>query len=306
MRVSLVTSTELEGTGDDLDRPYLLDAFAAEGVDVSFDAWEDPSVDWDDRALIVVRSTWNYVERESEFRHFLDRLRDRPNVCNPVEVIEWNLHKGYLDDLALRDVPVVPTRFVDAPDQIAPAIASIDGEVVVKPAVSAGSRLTGRFAPGDPAASELAAAILDDRREVMVQPYLGRLDLDGEYAVIVIDGVVSHRCRKAQILEAGGNFVGGEYRELITPADPDPDLDPAAAAAADACRAIARERGWIGPADELLYARYDLTVDDDGAAVLLEAELFEPALFLPAGPDGAVALAKAVARRIRRTDPHDL
>ena len=299
MRVAFVTSRTVDGALDDLDRPFVDRAFTAAGIELVHLAWEDDAVDWFAHDLVVVRTPWNYVEEEPTFRRFLDRFRGAATFWNPVELLEWNIDKHYLVDLAAHGVPVVPTRYVDGSAAIDDALGAFDApELVVKPTVSAGSRLTGRFASDDPRAAALIGAILDDGRVAMVQPCLPAIDDEGEYAVIEIDGVVAHRARKAQILDVGGTFVGGEYRELITPADADPVLDRVSLLAADACRAIARQRGWLGVDDELLYARYDVARSPDGGAVLIEAELFEPALFMPAGPATADALAAACARRI--------
>lgn len=298
VRVAVVTTSDPDAVHDDLDRPFLEASSAGAGIDLVHCAWEDGAVEWDDFDLVVVRSPWNYVDEESRFRAFLRGHRASTRFQNPVPLIEWNIDKRYLVELAGMGVPVVPTTYVERVADIGDALASVGTvELVVKPTVSAGSRLTGRFAADDPAAALLAAAIIDGGRAAMVQPYLPSVDEEGEYAVIVIDGQVTHRARKAQILESGGTFLGGEYREVITAAEPDATLDRVASLAADACRDFARARGWIAPTAELLYARYDVA-RVDGGAVLLEAELFEPALFMPSGPASADRLVAAVLARV--------
>lgn len=300
-RIALVTSSTVHPVDDDLDRPHVDAAFGRLGVEVRHVPWEDASVDWDGFDLVVVRTPWNYVENERSFRAFLENFLSSARFENRAELIEWNIDKHYLLDLADVGVPVVPTAYVDRPAQIDDALAAVDApEVVVKPTVSAGSRLTGRFRMDDRRAAELCRAILDDGRVAMVQPCLSAVDVEGEYAVIVIDGVLAHRATKAQILDVGGSFVGGSYRERITPAEPDAGLDGVAMRAATACRDLARARGWLGADEHLLYARYDIARAGDGTGVLLEAELFEPALFLPACPATADLLAAAVVRRSRR------
>jgi hypothetical protein len=299
VRVAHLTSVDPEVVDHDLDRPFLEAAFTRRGIELVACAWEDGSVDWDGFDLVLVRSPWNYVEHEAAMRRFLARFASSSRFHNPVGVIEWNLDKRYLRQLAALDVPVIPTTYVESRHGLEDALAALTAtEVVVKPTVSAGSRLTGRFVTGDRRARDLAEAILDDGRSVMVQPYLTSVDTESEYAVIVIDGEIAHRARKAQILDVGGTFTGGEYRELLTPATPDADLDRVALHAASACRDLARQRGWLPDGEELLYARYDIARTDEGAAVLLEAELFEPALFLPVAPDTADVVAAAVERRL--------
>jgi hypothetical protein len=48
----------------------------------------------------------------------------------------------------------------------------------------------------------------------------------------------------------------------------------------------------------LQYGRIDLVVLPDGATALLEAELFEPALFVHVAPGAADRFAAAVAARL--------
>ena len=299
MRVAHLTSVDPDVVDHDLDRPFLEAAFAERGIELVACAWEDDGVDWDGFDLILVRSPWNYVENEAAMRQFLARFAGSSRFHNPVGVIEWNLDKRYLLELAALGVPVIPTTYVERAGELDDALSSVTAsDVVVKPTVSAGSRLTGRFSTGDRQAHRLAQSILDDGRAVMVQPYLTSVDVEGEYAVIVVDGEIAHRARKAQILDVGGSFTGGEYRELLTAAAPDPDLDAVALRAASACRDLARDRGWTVAGTELLYARYDIARTDAGDAVLLEAELFEPALFLPVAPTSADVVTAAVERRL--------
>ncbi len=64
-----------------------------------------------------------------------------PNLANAPEVVAWNVDKRYLADLAEAGVPVVPSRFF-APGE---RVSLPTGELVVKPAVGAGSVGAQRF-----------------------------------------------------------------------------------------------------------------------------------------------------------------
>ena len=80
------------------------------------------------------------------------------------------------------------------------------GEYVVKPSVSAGSRDTARFAPGE---EERAAALVErihaTGRTAMVQPYVHAVDHEGETALLFFDGVLSHAIRKGALLTPGAD-----------------------------------------------------------------------------------------------------
>jgi hypothetical protein len=220
-------------------------------------------------------------------------------IHNPVSLIEWNIDKCYLADLAVHGVPVVPTAFVQSIDEFQSAIASAGSkEIVVKPSVSAGSRLTGRFAFDDLAAEELAKRILSEGVTVMVQPFASRIDVQGEIGTVLFDGVVSHSFRKAALLAEGGALVGGEYREEITAIVAPDDVLAVVTIASTAATKIARERGWLAVNEELLYGRYDVVRLDDGSPALLEAELFEPCFFLPTDSESPRRFVDAVIRRL--------
>ncbi len=294
-----MTTVDLDAIHDDVDLPLQLIAFANAGIDLVQAAWEDETVAWDSFDLIVVRSPWNYVEKLDSFRNWLGDRRGLMTFHNPVELIEWNIDKRYLADLAHRGVPIVPTAFVDSIEEFRSAAQSFgSAEIVVKPSVSAGSRLTGRFLKGDRAAETLASAILANDLTVMVQPFAERIDAEGEIGTVLFDGLISHSFNKAALLAEGGQLVGGEYQEQISSVRTPDDVRAVVDAAANVVTEIARERSWISTHEQLLYGRYDVVRLDDGSPALLEAELFEPCFFLPTDVDAADRFVGAVIRRL--------
>ena len=299
MRVAFVTTIDQDAIHDDVDLPLQIVAFADSSIDLVQAPWEDRTIDWDSFDLVVVRSPWNYVDRLDEFRQWLDARRHMRTIHNPMSLIEWNIDKCYLADLAVHGVPVVPTAFVQSIDEFQSAIASAgSSEIVVKPSVSAGSRLTGRFAVDDPSAEELVSRILSEGVTVMVQPFASRIDVQGEIGTVLFDGVVSHSFRKAALLAEGGALVGGEYREEITAIVAPDDVLAVVTIASTVATKIARERGWLAVNEELLYGRYDVVRLDDGSPALLEAELFEPCFFLPTDSESPRRFVDAVIRRL--------
>jgi hypothetical protein len=68
----------------------------------------------------VVRSPWDYTQRQAEWLAWLDSTVDRtpPTGGGPVflpdaATLRWNGHKRYLLDLERRGIPVVPTRLLE-------------------------------------------------------------------------------------------------------------------------------------------------------------------------------------------------
>ena len=114
-RVALATC-HFKPTLDD-DGPALLAALAAAGVDASVEVWDDTHVDWSSYDLVVVRSTWDYIERREEFLAWAVTV---PRLANPAGVLAWNTDKRYLADLPDAGVPVVPTVFVSPGEPFVP------------------------------------------------------------------------------------------------------------------------------------------------------------------------------------------
>ena len=281
-RIALATCRELPA-GDE-DSSVLLAACSAAGLDAEWLVWDDAAVDWSSYDLVVIRSTWDYVPRRDDFAAWAASV---PRLANPAAVVDWNTEKTYLRDLAEAGVPTVPTRWLEPGDEV-PGDVTGGGEVVVKPAVSAGAKDTARYGPADgERAAAHAARLLADGRRVMVQPYLAAVDEVGETAVMHVGGAYSHAIRKSALLRAGDlDTVAGLYRPEEIDA-----RQPSAAELELAERALAQVPG--GP-ERLLYARVDLLPGPDGAPVVIELELTEPSLFLTAVPAAADRFAAAI------------
>jgi hypothetical protein len=279
-RIAVATCSAFPELDD--DGPELLAALAAEGLAVDVLAW-DADADWASYDLVVIRSTWDYWTRHAEFLAWTQRV---PRLVNSARVVAWNTDKTYLRRLAEAGIPIVPTTWLEPGDTFVPP----DHAFVVKPTVSAGARDTAAYRAGSADSSDAAAhvqSLLDAGRPVMVQPYVDAVDRDGETAVLVFDGEVSHGARKAAILTPGAGVDLEVDHSRIEPREP-----------SDAERALAGQvldvvRSW---GDELLYARVDLLP----GPVLIELEVTEPALFLRHAPGSAQRFAAAVRRWAER------
>jgi len=236
----------------------------------------------------VLRSVWDYSGRCAEFLAWCDavgpaRLRNTPDL------VAFNSDKRYLGQLS---APAVPTTFI-APGDDVPAF---DGEVVVKPNISAGARDTGRFGPaGQAAALALIERIRASGRVAMLQPYLSAIDDRGETALVFIGGRLSHVLTKRAVLRGEGIAPVADGELGVAAAMLEDDLvrpgsaDPAQRALATAIHGEISARFGVP-----VYARIDLVNGRDGAPVLLELEAIEPSLYLGLSPGSAERLADAV------------
>jgi len=302
--VALVTARAALGLDEDL--PPLRVVLEALGVRVATPCWDDPSVDWSAFDLAVLRSTWDYAERVAEFLRWAEACATVTHLLNPPAVVRWNTDKHYLLELDRAGVPVVPTHFVEPGADTAATLdrflaSGDDGlsvgttaefrEFVVKPTIGAGSRDAARYSRREVSrARDHLARLLDEARSVMLQPYLERVDAQGETAVIYLEGAYSHAVCKGPLLHSGAGLVTGLFApEVITPRTPSTaELD--VASAAHATLRFGR----------LAYARIDLIHDARGAPVVLELELTEPSLFFTHVPGSAERFAAALLRRIAR------
>jgi glutathione synthase/RimK-type ligase-like ATP-grasp enzyme len=277
IRVAIATNRH----ADDSDEPALVAALARVGVRAVRAAWDDDDVDWGGFAATVIRSTWDYPAAHEAFVAWAGTVE---RLINPSDVVVWNSDKRYLDDLAGRGVPTIPTTYAQrGADALFP-----DTDFVVKPSVGGGSRGAKRFGAADADAARAHVDVLVSQgRLAMVQPYVETVATVGETDVVVIDGEVSHAIRKhAPInLEANDAPAGPVSVERVEPSDAERAVVAAALTA-------------VPFASPLCFARVDLVARSNGPAVI-EVELIEPFLFLEHGGDAADRLARAIARRAR-------
>jgi len=267
----------------------VLDAVLAErGVDFAWARWDDPRVDWAAADLVAVRSTWDYVTRQTEFLAWAASL-DQARLLNGADVFTWNHDKRYLADLD--DLPVVPSVLADDRADLAEAVAHF-GTAVVKPRVSAGG--AGLIVVSDPDDPQLGRPVRShpDYPEVggpwLVQPLVESIRSLGEVSVYVLDGRLTQRFDK---LPAEGDVrvheeFGGRVRAVGTGEVGDLVL-----------RAHATMGRRFGrPMD---YLRVDL-LQWEGEWVVSELELIEPGLYLDVSAANATPFADLLEARIAR------
>lgn len=279
-RIALVSARVAQDLDEDL--PPLLDALATAGAEVQVVNWDEPQVDWCRFDLALLRSTWDYTERLPEFLAWVEQVARSTRLHNAPELVRWNTDKRYLQHLMHAQVPVIATRFIGPGEAVD---VSDRAEFVLKPSVGAGARGARRFGRGERRqALEHAAQLQAAGHTVMVQPYLSRVDRDGETALIHFNGRFSHAIRKGPLLQRDGSEPEGLFAtETISARKP-------RAAELE----VARQALLAIPGGVPLYARVDLIEDDDGTPRVLELELTEPSLFFAHAPGSAQRFAAEI------------
>ncbi len=285
MKLALATATAARELDDDL---VPLDAaLRALGVETHIVDWDDESTDWSKFTAVLLRSTWDYSYRLEEFLTWCKRISFVTTLLNPLDVVRWNTDKHYLRDLAKRGIATVESHFIEPGDE--PENFPAFDEYVVKPAVGAGSRDARRFliTEREDAATHVKR-LLQAKRSALIQPYLSRVDEEGETALIFFDGAFSHAIRKGALLHRGEESTRALFApEHITQREPSP-----------AELALAQKIISNLPFDETpLYARVDLLPSPTGPK-LLELEMTEPSLFFATAEGAAERFAHAIAARL--------
>jgi glutathione synthase/RimK-type ligase-like ATP-grasp enzyme len=260
------------------------------GLAAELVSWDDPNADWANRDLVVLRSTWDSVNRPDEYLAWIRYVDGVSSLLNPRAVVEWNFDKTYLEDLGADGVSVIPTHWVrPGATWVPPA-----GEFVVKPSISAGARDTARYGPEHlDAARDHVTRLGAENRTVMVQAYLPAVAESGELSVIFIDGQISHAIRKGPMLELGVGVEERPWERMVFVGTATPTA--LQVEAAETTMSAVRRRF----PDRLLYGRVDLIDSPAGRPLVLEAEVIDPNLSLALHPPAAAVLAQAIAKRVR-------
>jgi hypothetical protein len=253
-------------------------AFASEGLQIDDRDWADPTVDWASYEAVLIGTCWDYWDRPVAFVDTLRRIERATRLFNSADLVAWNSHKSYLKTLEARGARLIPTLWIDSVTgpAAAAAFATLGDDLVFKRQVGAGADGQHRIRRGED--------LPDMPQAMMVQPFLRRIQTEGELSFIFIDGAFSHALLK--------QAAPGDYRIQSSYGGVDTALVPEAAdlAAAEAMHAALGEVP--------LYARIDMLRDEDGALLLMELELIEPYLYPLEGPELGPRLAAALVRRL--------
>ncbi len=279
--------------GQDLDEPFLVDACRAVGLDTTVAAWDNPDVDWSVFDTVVLRSTWDYVERLGEFTEWMQRVDAVAGLMNPIAAVMWSLDKHYLAEVDAAGVATVPTTYVEPGDDLRAGIGALQ-RFVIKPAIGAGSVGASSFDLSIDGHADACLrhgeGLLDAGRSVLVQPVIESVAVRGEMPMVFFDRTFSHAASKRVSIPVGGAEVGSlwaaEDNCATTPSARDVEVAEAALAV------VPKSLG------SLLYARVDLVWDDRGEPLVLEIELAEPSLFIPQAPSAGSRFATAVQASI--------
>lgn len=269
------------------DDRLLIEPLASRGIEAVPLVWSDPGWRASDCSALVLRSTWDYVQRLDEFILWLKAVQGAGvRLMNPAAIARWNLDKCYLLELEARGVPIIPTALVQRGARIDLAAILRDrgwNEALVKPTVSANALGTWRVNGGTAGAIQEELGAVLERSGVLIQPFQEAILRQGELSFVFFNRRFSHALRKHP---ATGDFrVQVEHGGKVV-------LEPEPSSAL-----LAQAEAVLGAVDgDLTYARVDGVVAGD-RFLLMELELAEPSLYLGFHPPSVDVFADAIAER---------
>src|SRR5712691_9913464 len=206
LRVALATYAQLPDL--DSETQALQSRLCDLGVEATPALWSSGTQDWSLFDLVVIRNCWDYIDVPEKFLAWVHRM---PRLANPSGVVTWNIRKDYLRAMPSVCVPTVPTAWVMPSDS---PILPTSGEWVLKPAVSNCALHTGRYDLGKEHERSLFTAhvkrLQASGHTAMIQPYLSKIDKEGEISLIFFCGEFSHAVRKEAVLR--GPYDGSDRR----------------------------------------------------------------------------------------------
>lgn len=254
-------------------------AFERRGARLTDIAWDDQRANWAAFDAALIGTAWDYWDRMEDFLDQLALIESQVPLFNRADLVRWNIHKRYLKDLEARGARLIPTIWLDRPDEASVRSAFDElgtKDLVLKRQIGAGADGQVRLRRGD--------AVPQLRHPMMAQAFLPSIEREGELSFIFVDRKLSHALLKRP---AAGDYriqsLYGGTEEAIVPATKDIEAAKAVLSALDA---------------PPLYARVDMIRGDGGALLLMELELIEPYLYPEQGPVLGEKLAEAVLRRL--------
>jgi glutathione synthase/RimK-type ligase-like ATP-grasp enzyme len=272
-KIVLLTCQEHDQVSD--DHLFLEALKNSSRYEVDVIPW-DSDHDWKKYDRAIVRTTWDYTKRIEEFLKKMRFIATQTKLSNPLSVIEWNHHKGYLKELEQKGVLIVPTVFFTFPQTVKISETWKDERFILKPCVSASAYNTMIVSRAEIENGTYQSKLF--KTDWMLQPFLEEIK-QGEISLHFFMGEFSHGIIK--VPKSGDFRVQEEYGGNIISYVPDEKL-------------LKLAQDILGKvSDPLLFARTDL-VPYKGSYALMEMELIEPALYFRKDTEAAKRLVLAL------------
>ncbi|MFV8269751.1 ATP-grasp domain-containing protein [Flavobacterium sp. GT2N3] len=285
MKIAILTCEKLPDLNPEDQK--IIPALAKHNIDAKPVIWSDKTINWTDFDYLIFRNTWDYFEKEIEFKIWLDQIEKLGiKTLNPIEIIKQNIHKFYLREMEKQGVTILPTVFIDKTNHLnlAELIPPHWKKAVVKPAFSAGSYLTEVFEKADIQEISAKYKSIAAEKELLLQEFMPEIQTLGETSFIFFNKKFSHAVNKKPV---DGDFrvqslFGGKYNLV----QPSLEMIEKAQKVVDTFK------------ENLLYARVDgILIDNE--LCLMEIECIEPDLYFNLSENSLERFVTAIVELIR-------
>ena len=245
--------------------------------------WNDTNFNWSSTKSAIFRSTWDYFDQFSNFRNWLDIVKDQCYLINPYGQINWNIDKHYLLDLQKLDLPIVESIFVSKKTQLNLETISKSKnwkDIVIKPTISGAARHTYHLKNDEIKKFQDKWVSLTNNEDFMVQEFQKNILSSGEIAIMLFGGEYSHSVLKKA--KKGDFRVQDDFGGSVEKINPSLDIIKLAEKTIKSLKTMP------------LYARVDIIFDNGNKPVISELELIEPELWFRFKKESAYKLAEFV------------
>ncbi len=260
----------------------LAEALRTRGHNVEPVPWQDDLTRLQAADLILLRSNWDYHYDPPGFAAWLDRVETAAlPVYNPVALVRWNLHKGYLFDLQAWGIPIPRTAVLQAGEDPAPIFDQAGWtEAIIKPLTGASSHLVEWVARAELHTWSQQTRSQRASSPWLIQEFRPEIQQTGEWSLVFLAGHFSHAVVKQP--SAGEFQLRSQYTDQIRRVTPSPDL-------------LHQAQQVIAALPQApLYARVDGIRSAQGDFLVLELELNEPGLYFTFAPEQAMHFAEVI------------
>ncbi|MFL2590111.1 MAG: RimK family alpha-L-glutamate ligase [Parvicellaceae bacterium] len=245
--------------------------------------WNNTNFNWSSTKSAIFRSTWDYFDQFSNFRNWLELVKEQCYLINPYEQINWNLDKHYLLDLQKLDLPIVESVFVSKKTQLNLETISKSKnwkDIVIKPTISGAARHTYHLKNDEIKKFQDKWLSLTNDEDFMVQEFQKNILSTGEIAVMLFGGEYSHSVLKKA--KKGDFRVQDDFGGSVEKINPSLEIIELAEKTVKSLKTMP------------LYARVDIIFDNGSNPVISELELIEPELWFRFKEESAYKLAEIV------------
>lgn len=281
IKLAILTCSDIDPNAcndDSLIIPYL----ERQNIEADFKVWDDPSINWSEFDVALVRSTWDYTEHIDKFTKFIKTLPESVRVFNSRDIILNNFDKSYLFELESKGLQIVPSmKSLISKDIIQKSFDKFRcSKIVIKPLIGAGASGIVIVDKNQTIAEQ------DFNEKMLIQPFQESITNKGETSLIFFNGEFSHAILK--VPKENDFRSQEEFGSQITSFSPDEKTIKYAKSALNEI------------SDDTLYARVDLLMNEENEWRLIgEVELIEPALYLSYNEESTILFSDAIINRIK-------